>query len=128
MQAIRIEHALGWGMFRAEDKDGNYINDEDIVGDELSEMFKRHYADFPIPQMDSGILREPEDDEFCAFKSLEQLDQWVTPDEIRELIKRGFTVFIIELEEATIGEYQILYKKEDVLAKLEINDLYNNQN
>ena len=111
---LRVEYKDGWGMFRSG------------VCSELSnykEFIKKH-KEFPMPQNDSLIEREPYDDEYCAFKSIEQFQQWITPIEIKELIKAGCRVLLLDVVSCVIGEFQILYEKGNVVQLKNITELF----
>jgi len=118
---IRIEHKSGKGIFRARiNRRGDCLDDKFKWADKL---FDRH-SDFPTPYRDSLINRPIEEDEFCAFKSIEQLQEWITKDEIKKLSKHNFKVLIIDVSECIVGEYQILYKKTDIIQSGDITSLF----
>jgi hypothetical protein len=116
---IRIEHSSGFGIWRA------------MIGIEhacyrfsfYDDMDRKH-IDFPPPIKDSGITRYIGDDEFCAFKSLEQLRKWVNSEWIDEMLTFDFKVLLIDVSECIEGEYQIIFKKEHILQTKDISDLF----
>lgn len=112
---IRIEDTLTeLGMFRSE------------LVDELSNSgeFRRRHGSFPTPYEDKKIGRFIEVDEFCAFQSIDQMLNWVTTAEIREFISLGADVLMLEVSDCIVGEYQIIFKKEDIIKTTIINDLF----
>src|ERR1035441_9093325 len=86
---LRIEHKDGCGIFRSH----VCVNLNDF------DTFSERHNDFPTPNEDMFILRYVEEDEFCAFKSIEQLQEWVTADEIKQFIKLNCKVLLIDVSE-----------------------------
>lgn len=119
---VRIEHP--------EDGDGlfNSLNDFSLPRNlELSfiEQLNKKHRKFPRPVEDEGIERDPiRDKEFCAFFSIEQLQKWIEPDWFEEIKELGFKILMIELSEAVVGEYQVLFKKEHIIKTKDISDLF----
>jgi hypothetical protein len=111
---LRIEHKDGCGIFRSY-ASGCLVN---------AKTFHERHNNFPSPKDDMFILRNVEDDEFCAFKSIEQLQEWVTADEIKQFIKLNCKVLLIDVSECIVGEYQILYKKENIIQTKDISELF----
>ena len=117
---IRIEHSSGYGIYRATDKVGNdIVKIDDPI---FKELITRHY-DFPTPILDVG-LRFINSSEFCAFKSVEQLQQWITKEEIQELSKLDFKVLMLDVSAYREGKYQILYQKKDIIQSKDITNLF----
>lgn len=127
---IRVEHADGYGMFRR--KEDRYILGKCKNTDQMREL----HCDFPTPTKDNGFkyldLSWEEFDrfmegKFCAFKTLDQFYQWVIKDELTWLLKNhDFKVITIEIDDKYIweGEYQVLYRKEDVMYVENITSLF----
>jgi len=111
---LRVEYTDGWGIFRSQAW-RQLSNSEDFIN--------RH-KEFPTPQYDAYIDREPDTDEFCAFKSIEQFQQWVTPTEIKELIKEGCKVLLLDVSAWVTGEFQMLYRKENIVQSKDISELF----
>ena len=68
----------------------------------------------PTPDMDTGIGRDPEPNEYCGFDSAAALIRWFR-GKILELI-RNDGCEIVALRNVTItavGEYQVLFKWDD---------------
>ena len=120
---IRIEHKSGNGIFRAVNRLGNYIIDSKKVGKTFNKLQIRHF-EFPTPYGDSKISRFINEDEFCAFKSIEQVQQWITKDEIIALTKLDFKVLMLDVSECIEGEYQIIYEKKNILQSKDITNLF----
>ena len=115
MLVIRIEHPIdGWGSFRSHD--GKYF-------DGLYRMYDRH-GSLPVPSLDGIYMSKDMKEWFCAYKTLEQLKEWVTIEEIEILIDYGFNIHMLEVEEYQVGYYQIVYTKESIISNNIINDLF----
>jgi hypothetical protein len=121
MQAIRVEHpANGWGMFRQTDESCHVrYNNQGI---DLEDLIDRHRK-IPTPWYDS-LLKTFNDNEFCAFISIEQIQQWIFPEEFEKLFKLGFQVYLLELSDCRVGEYQILYEKQNIKEQKNISSLF----
>lgn len=118
---IRIEHSTqGLGIWQAENEDCVSLCNSFSF---YSEFSKKH-NDFPTPREDNMINRVIKGDEFCAFKSIEQLQQWIEKDWWSEIFDKGFKVLMIDVITCVEGEYQILYKKEDILQTKDISSLF----
>ena len=122
---IRIERPDGIGMFRNEVAVLNII--------ELIDLAKRHgNGKFPIPYYDKNlnIISCYKDDKewFCAYKSIEQLQQWVKPNEFKYLFNYSYKVLLLDVTEYQEGEYQILYTKESILNRKDISNLFKTNN
>ena len=126
MQAIRIEHIDGHGMFITGlvDEHGqcDFINIRDHVVKYILPKVASRHENFNEPEEDginiiSGI-------EFCAYKSIEQLNEWIYPDEIKVLFDYGYSVYLLELSSCKTGEHQIVYNKKDIISKTDISSLF----
>lgn len=120
---IRIEHKSGIGIFRAKNRLGNEIIFTKKNRSKFNSLEKRHW-DFPTPYGDSKINRFINPEEFCAFKSIEQVQQWITKDEIIALTKHDFKVLMLDVSECIEGEYQIIYEKKNILQSKDITNLF----
>lgn len=118
MTIIRIEHPNGWGLWRTQ-IDGQYLIETASCHDALSD---KHY-NFPTPFHDEG-LGKYDTNEFCAFKTIDSLQEWVEPEWMKEIISIGFKVLMIDVSTCRVGEYQILYKKENILQTKDITSLF----
>lgn len=122
MIAIRIENISdGVGLFRHKNACGKETSDNGF-----NRLITRHKK-FPVPFMDNYTdnynIRKNVDDFFehvCAFKSVKDLSKWVTKCELIRLKKLNFRVYEFELNECHVGEYQILFKKKNIISKKDI--------
>lgn len=129
MQAIRIEHEDGQGMFIVEQCDelGMEIGTryDKIVGPEfLPTIRQRHTGVFKGPGRETFADQFISGKHFFAYKSIEQLRQWVFPEEMIQLLDRGYKVYLLNLSEAIEGEMQIIYMKKDIISKQDISSLF----
>ena len=116
---IRIQHNNGKGLFRALDTKGECI----LESLHCYEALTYKHWEFPSP-LEDNLLNGISKKEFCAFKSIEQVKQWIEPEWFNEIIKAGFKVLLLDVSDCREGEYQILYKKEDVLQTKDIPELF----
>jgi hypothetical protein len=120
---IRIEHPTdGKGIWRSKkdvECDINYI---DTLSN-FNEFLDKH-RNFYTPYREPLIKDEFTDNHYCAFKSVEQLQQWITTDELKEFISFGFKVYTLDVQEWLEGEYQICYLKEDIIDTKDITELF----
>ena len=122
MQIVRVEHKIdGKGIFRSQTKKMFY-RFERIA--KHKNLLQRHVLNFPTPHKDKGIMGSPYSYEFCAFKSIDELQRWVTKEEISNLIKKGFKVLIHDVSKCTIGEYQVLFDKNDIRGTTDVSELF----
>lgn len=61
---------------------------------------------------------------FCAYKSFEQLLEWVLEEEFENIIRIGFRFYSIKVESCVIGNYQCIFKKKDIIEKTDITYLF----
>ena len=115
---IRIEHSV--------DDKGLFSSTECRIYEyaELEDLIQRHNEKFPLPYLDKGLDGTILENEFCGFKSIEQLQSWVYPDEMKFLIDKGFRVLLIDVENVRVGEFQILFQKELILQTKDITNLF----
>ena len=114
---IRIEHPSdGKGIWRS----------NTTVYDTLSNIweFVSRHRQFPNPTYEGDVTGFIEGIHYCAFKSIEQLQEWVYKDEIKELLELGFKVYMLDVSNWLEGNYQICYKKEDILQQKDISELF----
>lgn len=116
----RIEYPnTGKGLFTSRTDDGEYIHSLLNCRIPLAEK----HSDFPTPYEDEN-LGDLQEDEFCAFKSIQSLQEWILPEWMKEIIKAGFKVYLLDVSECRIGEYQVLFKKENILQSKNITSLF----
>lgn len=116
-QIVRIEHSDGWGIFRTQ---GGRPNVSDLGMDDL---VRRHCNDFPTPYQESGG-KSLERNQFCAFKTIEQVQQWIMPDEMRLLLSHDFKVYLLEVSQCITYQHQCVYEKEDIIEQKDISNLF----
>lgn len=128
---IRIEHPLdGFGIFGDREKGkpfnhrfpdgaiGQFNYDSNDVG-----WFKDRHCDFNTPWADGIDFKSKED--YCAYKTVDQLQQWITREELMELIETyGFRVYALDVSIFQEGEHQICYKKQHILQQKDISSLF----
>lgn len=122
MQVIRIEYSDGKGLWRADS--GNPFFCIIDTAKCYNSLEDRHRS-FPSPAIDGELsVKFRPGIHFCAFKSIKQLQQWVFPEEMKEIIQLGFRVYLLELSEWLEGEYQIAYDKKCITKKEDITSLF----
>lgn len=111
--AIRFEHPFdGCGIYNSGLRPCDTWYDK---------MRDRHVDSLPNPRGDRK-LKGIEDDEFCAFLSIEQLKSIITKNEYSKLIHGGFVVYEIVVSACRVGEHQILYTKDSVVSMKNITE------
>ena len=122
MEIVRIEHIeTGVGIFRSRDKNQNNHGTE-LPNGLFNDILNR-FNNFPSPYND-GALGYVDYDEYCAFKTVNQLNKWITKDEIKEFFKIGFRVYLLTVDRCKVGDKQVIYKKDHVMNKKDITDLF----
>jgi len=124
LQVVRLQHKTsGEGIFRCNTFDGEFV---DFTNEE-----KQMYSDFNIrhnsfnsPKKDLLYIRLYDKTWFCAYKTVEQLQQWLMPDEIRFLISKNFDVLLLAVNEYQVGEHQVIFTKESIVSSNVINSLF----
>ena len=116
---VRIEHPSdGKGIWMS--RDNKNINYVDTLSNYL--QFAERHCKFPNPVMENLSFKEGVN--FCAFKTVEQMTEWVKPSEIKELMSMGFKVLAIDVSEWLEGEYQICFEKRHILQTKDISSLF----
>jgi len=115
---IRIEHADGYGMYRAKNWGERYT-----LGDcENTEKMNELHANRKTPYSD-GIKFD--NDMFCAFESLETFKALVIDSELSWLLhNHDFKVLMLDVTLIHRGEHQVCYKKEHVLQTKDISSFF----
>jgi len=87
-------------------------------------LLDRHLK-FPNIRDDKGLSNVTNKvSHFCAYKSIEQVQQWIMKDEIEHLVSKGCNILMLDVSECHEGEFQILFKKENIIQSKIINDLF----
>jgi hypothetical protein len=124
IQIIRIEHPSdGYGIFRSictEDRKNNReLYDLSLL------LYDRHGNNaFKTPHEDNVDIYEDNKQWFCAYKTIEQLLQWITLEEIKAIIKHGFNILVLEVTEYQEGRDQVIFTKESIQDQRNLNDLF----
>ena len=113
MTVIRIEHPKqGWGIFlNASLIDGDYHD---------SDWFSRH-QDMDCASVIKGFKYGIH---FCAYKSIEEMERWLTIDEIALFISKGFEVLQLEVTDYIVETDQVLFTKESITDRKNLNTLF----
>lgn len=119
IQVIRVEHSDGYGMFVNFTNDGERRDFMNKVPDNINE---RH-GTFKTPQLDGMDM---DDDWFCAYKSVDQFKEWVTKEEVQVLLSLDFKIYLIEVTNFQVGEFQVIYTKDSIVLKKDISELFIN--
>lgn len=124
MKLIRIEHEeSGDGFFTARDEMYNsYLNRHPL----MITAARRHNS-FPTPE-EEGISYVFNSFEYIGtwkhgYKTIDQMKQWIYDSELKEIIK-WFKIYLIEVDEYVLGDYQILYNESSILSKEDISSLF----
>lgn len=123
---IRIEYPLdGLGIFTTYlNKDFDSKKREIRPIDEFCrEAYVRHMQ-FNCPFQDKLNLKKDNKNWFCSYKSIEQLQQWITPEELKTIIKEGYKVFMLDVLEYQEGRDQIIYTKDSIQSSKNITSLF----
>jgi hypothetical protein len=123
IQCVRIEHpGDGNGLWTST---GNNSSRHDYLIHRLDcyiELKEKH-LNMPPPQADLPIsdtfinasiewdLGDVPNPYHCAFKSIEQMKEWVTDSQLKEITDAGFKIYYIETTEGIEGNHQIIFKK-----------------
>lgn len=120
---IRIEYPLdGIGMFMTYLPNG-FKRKIKPLDEFCISAFRRHY-EFNSPIQD-GLNRQKDFKKwFCSYKSIEQLQQWLKPDELKKIIKKGYVVLMLDITEYQEGMDQIIYTKESIKSFKDITQLF----
>lgn len=116
---IRIEHTDGWGIFRAPWVASK--RSRPCIDTLCPQACDRHLG-FHTPTDDGYPINS--DDYFCAYKTLDDMKRWLNSDEIRILLENGFKVFLLEVSDCFLGVDNAIFKKQDILLKKDISDLF----
>lgn len=120
MIAIRIEHPdSGNGIWRHKVNNA-YLSQNFSFFDD----FCNKHLEFPTPNRDSLIHRYIEENEYCAFKSVQQIQQWMDLEWWNEIFEFGYKVYMLELSDCTVGKYQIIFTKNNIISKKDISSLF----
>jgi len=120
---IRIEHLDGIGLFQDYHKSTNFRPHS--VFDICEDLGERHQnGNFPVPSRDNLDINKEDKEWFCAYKSIDQLQQWVKKDEFQILFENNYKVLLLDVTEYQEGEYQIVFTKESIIQTKDISNLF----
>lgn len=115
--AIRIEHPSdGIGIFMQKDRESLSVHNF------LKSVSVRHVQNFPDIKDEIGY--EVYKSYFCAYKTIEQLNDWILPDEMTEIINKGYKIYLLDLTEAKVTDFQVIFKKEHILQQKDITSIF----
>jgi len=123
MQVVRIEGEDGLGMFMYYFDNESELKRKYSPAEAIKNLMIRHLS-FNCPEEDGLKIRLDDKKWFCGYKTVEQLQQWVLKEEIQEMNKHGFEVFLINVLEYQEGEHQIVFTKESIVSKEIITSLF----
>ncbi len=112
MIGLRIEKN-GWGIFRNRDY---HLLDE-------PKLIVNRFKSFPTPNEDKYINRSLQPFEYCAFKE-NDLTNWILDNEIKQFIKMGYKIYMLELNNPIVGEFQLIYTKRKIVNKIDITEMF----
>jgi hypothetical protein len=116
---VRIEHIRdGQGIWRS--KYNVYYM--------FPELSERHATYNPngmkTPYADGMTFIE--DEHYCAYTSIHKLRKWVKPEEIKELTKHGYRVYLLKVPTGKVqigkSKQQAVFRKEDIYSQIDITD------
>lgn len=120
MTVVRVEHPSdGWGMFRATSWDKKSIVEEEII----DSMQHRHYR-FRTPYLEGLNMSLYDREWFCAYKSMDQIVQWIYPEDFKALISLGFIIYLLDVTEYQEGRDQVVFTKESIINKKDISSIF----
>lgn len=123
---IRIEQTDGLGLFQYKfyDAEGKlHRRKVRVAAMELPDMSERH-CQFNDPWNDCLDIERDNKEWFCAYKSARQFKQWITSEEIRQIIEMGYRVFVLEVSEYQEGKDQIIYTKDSIVKSQDVTELF----
>ena len=118
---IRIEHNEGYGLWHSINKDTDECYFWEFT---FTRELRFKHQNFPSPSEEGLSLNI---DQYCAFKSIEQIQEWIEPEWFKEIIECGFKIWMIDVDDWVEGAYQILFRKEDIISKKDITSLFINK-
>jgi len=114
LKIVRIEY-LGVGIFCSP----NVHCMHPIV----REVYNRH-NDFPNPMNEGLNLWKDNKEWFCAYKTVEQVQQWLRKVEIQYFTTLGFRVYLLTVNEYQMGDYQVIFTKDSIVSKEDVTSLF----
>jgi hypothetical protein len=122
MKILRVENIQdGYGMFWNFDQ--NWETRYFINNDVFVTISYRHQS-FNTPQEDNLNINKDNKQWFCAYKGVDQFQNWVSSEQIKEIVSYGFRVLLLEVGEFQEGEHQVIYTKESIINSEDITQLF----
>ena len=104
------KHGKSSWAFIIVDKDNNIIYSTSTRWLPIS---NRH-INFNSPEEDRLDIRKDNKLWYCAYKSIEQLQEWIKPKELKDLIANGYVIKLLDVDEYQYGRDQIIYTKQSI--------------
>ncbi len=108
---FRVEDRTGCGMFRS---------DLNPVRNFCRDIHNRH-SSFNTPDEDGLYIK---DNEFCAYKSLDHIKQWILKDEFELLVAYGFKIYEIGVKKWREGRDNVLFQNKHIMFKKDITKAF----
>lgn len=118
-QVIRIEHADGYGIFRSQNVNGDYR--WNVFDDVSTRQLVSRHDNFPTPWSEGRSINT---NEFCGFKTLDQIKEWFTSEELRYIMGRDFKIYLLKVSQCFVGNCQVVFEKERIITKEDISNLF----
>lgn len=117
LTVVRIERR-GRGIFRPTNKS---IYKYRIA----NRTYNRHNGGgFPLPSCEGLDMYRGGLNWFCAYKTVEQFQEWVKQDEIEFFVSKGFRVLMLEVTDYQEGRKQVIYTKESIKKTTDITNIF----
>lgn len=115
LQIVRIERN-GNGIFRPSNRS--------ICKYKLFKEYSRRHWKFPVPYAENLDLSKQCKEWFCAYATVQIMQQWLKDEEIQFLIKKGFKILLLEVSEFQEGSFQALYTKKSIINQEDITSIF----
>ena len=63
---------------------------------------------------------------YCAYKTVDELRSWIKVEELQGFVDIGFRVYMLEVTDYQVGEYQAIFTKDSILTKTDITNIFIN--
>jgi len=124
VQIIRVEHKDGIGMFMNISSRKHSLGHQSGLNNLTAKTLWDRHDNFNDPSKDKLDLNKDCLEWFCAYKSINQIQQWIMKDEFDFLFSLGYKVFLLEVDNYQIGQHQIVFTKKSILNKKDISSLF----
>ena len=115
-------------IYRVEDVFGNGIYFSNVIRwifneDPECNAIRESHKDLMCPQEEDALDNYILDSEYCAFKSTQDLCQWMTKEGLKYLVDLGFLVKELEVNtsECRVGDHQVVFKKKGIIRERILN-------